>query len=313
MRAYILRRLLIAIPVILLVAVFAFALVHFAPGDPALILAGGDATPEEVAAIRAQLGLDQPLVTQFAAWGMQVLNGDLGTSYYSKLPIETLLAQRLEPTISLTVLTLLMAVAIGVPIGVLAAWRSGSWFDRLTMGFSVLGFSLPAFVLGYLLVLLFAMELHWLPVQGYAPLAKGVWPWLRCLILPSFTVAVTFSAAIARMTRTTMLDVLGEDYIRTAYAKGLATPTVLTRHALRAAAVPIVTIVGVGLVGLLNGVVIAETVFAVPGLGRLAVDAVLARDYPIIQGVVIVFTGTYIVVNLLIDISYAWLDPRIRY
>jgi peptide/nickel transport system permease protein len=313
MLAYIVRRLLIAIPVIVLVAMFVFALVHLAPGDPAHIIAGADATEQDIAEVRSNLGLDQPLVVQFGAWCMRVLEGDLGTSLFSRRPISQLMWQRLGPTTSLTLVTLVIAVSLGIPLGVIAAWRAGSWVDRFISSLGVLGFSVPVFVLGYGLVILFAMKLQWFPVQGYVPLSSGAWPWLRSLLLPSFTVAVTFAAVIAKMTRTTMLDVLGEDFIRTARAKGLSTPAVLVGHALRVAAVPIVTVIGLGLVALMNGVVIAETVFAIPGLGRLAVEAVLARDYPIIQGIVIIFTGAYIVTNLLIDISYAWLDPRIRY
>jgi peptide/nickel transport system permease protein len=310
---YLLRRLLATIPVMGVVAVFVFGLLHLTPGDPATMIAGDFATADDIARIHTQLGLDRPLPVQFVAWLGQLARGDLGTSIFSRLPVARLIGQRLQPTVVLSITTLVIAVGLAVPIGVLAAWRAGTWLDRFVMGFAVFGFSVPVFVLGYLLIYLFAIQLGWLPVQGYVPLERGLWPCLRSILLPSFALGVIYMALIARITRASVLEVLSQDYIRTAEAKGLAPATVLLGHALKNASVPIVTIIGVGLTLLIGGVVVTESVFAIPGVGRLTVDAILRRDYPIIQGVILVFSGAYVVVNLLIDISYTFLDPRIRY
>jgi peptide/nickel transport system permease protein len=310
---YLLRRLLATIPVMGVVAVFVFGLLHLTPGDPATMIAGDFATADDIARIHTQLGLDRPLPVQFVAWLGQLARGDLGTSIFSRLPVARLIGQRLQPTVVLSITTLVIAVGLAVPLGVLAAWRSGTWLDRFVMGFAVFGFSVPVFVLGYLLIYLFAIQLGWLPVQGYVPLQRGLWPCLRSILLPSFALGVIYMALIARITRASVLEVLSQDYIRTAQAKGLAPATVLLGHALKNASVPIVTIIGVGLTLLIGGVVVTESVFAIPGVGRLTVDAILRRDYPIIQGVILVFSGVYVLVNLLIDISYTFLDPRIRY
>jgi peptide/nickel transport system permease protein len=311
--AYLVRRLLATIPVMAVVAVFVFGLLHLTPGDPAAIIAGDYATAEDIARIHKQLGLDRPLHVQFVAWIGRVLTGDLGTSIFSRLPVARLIRQRLEPTIVLSITTLIIAVALAVPLGVLAAWRAGTWLDRGVMGFAVFGFSVPVFVLGYLLIYLFAIRLDWLPVQGYVSLDRGLWPCLRSILLPSFALGIIYMALIARITRASVLEVLTQDYIRTAEAKGLAPLAVLLSHALKNASVPIVTIIGVGLTLVIGGVVVTESVFAIPGVGRLTVDAILRRDYPIIQGVILVFSGVYVLVNLLIDVSYTFLDPRIRY
>jgi peptide/nickel transport system permease protein len=313
MYAYIVQRVLATIPVMAVVAVFVFGLLHLTPGDPAAVIAGELATVDDIARIRAQLGLDQPVHLQFLTWLGQLLQGNLGTSIFSKMPVSTLIAQRLEPTLMLSLATIVFAILFAVPMGVIAAWRAGSWLDRLVMGFAVLGFSIPVFVLGYLFIYVFAVQLRWLPVQGYKPIADGFWPFLQSIALPSLTLGVIYIALIARITRASVLEVLNEDYIRTARAKGLGTPAVLLGHALKAAAVPIVTIIGVGVALLIGGAVITESVFAIPGLGRLTVDAILRRDYPIIQGVILVFSAAYVLVNLLIDILYPLLDPRIRY
>jgi peptide/nickel transport system permease protein len=310
---YLLRRLLATIPVMGVVAVFVFGLLHLTPGDPAAMIAGDFATADDIARIHTQLGLDRPLPVQFVAWLGQLARGDLGTSIFSRLPVARLIGQRLQPTVVLSITTLVIAVGLAVPVGVLAAWRAGTWLDRLVMGFAVFGFSVPVFVLGYLLIYLFAIQLGWLPVQGYVPLERGLWPCLRSILLPSFALGVIYMALIARITRASVLEVLSQDYIRTAEAKGLAPATVLLGHALKNASVPIVTIIGVGLTLLIGGVVVTESVFAIPGVGRLTVDAILRRDYPIIQGVILVFSAAYVLVNLLIDISYTFLDPRIRY
>jgi peptide/nickel transport system permease protein len=310
---YLIRRLLATIPVMGVVALFVFTLLHVTPGDPAAIIAGDYATAEDIARIHRQLGLDRPFLVQFGAWIGQLLQGDLGTSIFSHLPVARLIGQRLAPTIALTVTTLVIAILLAVPVGVLAAWRAGTWIDRVVMGWSVCGFSVPVFVLGYLLIFVFAIQLDWLPVQGYTSLEQGFRPFLRSLLLPSFTLGLIYMALIARITRASVLEVLSEDYIRTAHAKGLAALRILLGHALKNAAVPIVTTVGVGLTLLIGGAVITESVFALPGVGRLTVDAILRRDYPIIQGVILIVSGVYVLVNLVVDLVYTFLDPRIRY
>jgi len=301
------------IPVLGVVAVLVFLLLRLTPGDPAAILAGDAATGEQIAAIRADLGLDQPLIVQFGIWLGKVLTGDLGQSFYFRIDVATLIGQRLEPTFALGTLTILIAVAISVPLGALAAWRFGGWLDRALMGFSVLGFSVPVFVLAYLLIWLVSLQLGWLPVQGYVRIADNFVLFVKHLILPAITLSVIYIALIARVTRASVLEALGEDYIRTARAKGLPEMRVLVRHALANAAVPIVTVIGIGIAILIGGVVVTESVYAIPGLGRLTVDAVLARDFPTIQGVILFFSLLYVLVNLLIDLSYVFLDPRIRY
>jgi peptide/nickel transport system permease protein len=313
MWAYILRRILATIPVLVIVSLVVFSMLHVAPGDPAALIAGDQASPEQIAAIRAKLRLDLPLHEQFTRWAGDVLQGDLGTSIFSNRSVSALFLQRLEPTIALAVLAMLVAVIIAVPIGVLAAWKAGSVFDRGVMSVAVLGFAFPVFVIGYILIYVFAMKLRILPVQGYRPLADGLLPFLRYLILPSFALGLGFLALIARVTRASVLEVLSEDHIRTARAKGLPARRLLFDHALPNAAVPIVTIIGLGVAQLLGGVVVTESVFAIPGLGRLVVDAILARDYPIIQGALLIFSFTYVIVNLAVDLVYVLLDPRIRY
>jgi peptide/nickel transport system permease protein len=307
------RRLMAAIPVMGVVALTVFALLHVTPGDPAVIIAGDYATPDEVAKIRSKLGLDRPFLVQVGIWLGQVVRGDLGTSIFSGLPVTTLIGERAEATVALTVFALLISVAIGVPLGVVAAWKQRSWIDRVVMVFAVSGFSMPVFWLGFILVYVFALSLGWLPVQGYVSLREGFWPFLRHLILPAVTLSVVYMALIARMTRASVLGVLSEDYIRTAFAKGLAPRRVLVRHALKNASLPVVTIIGIGFALLIGGAVVTESVFALPGLGRLTVDAIVRRDYPVIQGVLLVVAGAYVLINLVIDLLYAVLDPRIRY
>jgi peptide/nickel transport system permease protein len=288
-------------------------MLRLTPGDPAAILAGDAANTEQIAQIRTTLGLDRSIPVQFGIWLGNMLSGDLGESFYYKQKVTTLIGQRLEPTVSLAALTTLIAVLVSVPLGVFAAWRFGGWFDRALMGFSVMGFSVPVFVLAYLLIWLVSLKLGWLPVQGYQRLADGFWPYLRHLLLPSITLSVIYIALIARVTRASVLEALGEDYIRTARAKGLPELRVLVRHALANAAVPIVTVIGIGVALLIGGVVVTESVYAIPGLGRLTVDAVLARDFPTIQGVILFFSFAYVLINLLVDVSYVFFDPRIRY
>ena len=313
MLSYVIRRLLGVIPVMLIVGIFVFSLLHLAPGDPAAIIAGDMATAESIARIRANLGLDKPLLEQFLNWGWATLRGDLGVSMFSQIPVTKLMAQRAGPTASLAVTTMLVAVVIAVTLGVLAAWKAGSLLDRAVMGIAVAGFSVPVFVVGYILVYYVALQWRWLPVQGYKEMAEGFWVWLSHLVLPSLALGLAYVALIARITRASMLEVLSEDYIRTASAKGVATVPLLLKHALQNAAVPIVTVIGIGIALLISGVVITETVFNIPGIGRLVVDAIARRDYPIIQGAMVIFAGIYVLINLLIDLSYGLLDPRIRY
>jgi len=313
MVSFLLRRLAATLPVLLIVAVLVFVMLRLTPGDPAAILAGDAATTEQIAQMRAGLGLDRSIPEQFAIWFGRLLVGDLGQSFYYKTSVASLIGQRLEPTLSLSAVTIVFAVLVAVPLGVLAAWRFGGWLDRALMAFSVLGFSVPVFVLAYMLIWLVSLKLGWLPVQGYQRLGDGVGPWLLHLILPSLTLSVIFIALIARVTRASVLETLGEDYIRTARAKGLRESRVLLRHALANAAVPIATVIGIGIALLIGGVVVTESVYAIPGLGRLTVDAVLARDFPTIQGVILFFSFLYVLVNLAVDLSYVFLDPRIRY
>ena len=313
MLTYIGKRLLATIPVMAIVAVFVFAMLRLTPGDPASIIAGASATSQDIVDIRAKLGLDQPILTQFVVWIGRMFTGDFGESFFFKKQVAELIVGRIEPTLMLSVTTMTLSIVIAVPLGVLAAYKQGTWLDRIVMGFSVLGFSVPVFVIGYVLIFVFSIELAWLPVQGYQPLSEGLWGCLLRLILPSVTLSVIYIALIARITRTSVLEVLGEEYIRTARAKGLTNATVLMRHALRNAAVPIVTVIGIGIALLIGGVVVTESVFSIPGLGRLTVDAVLARDYPTVQAVILLFSFVYVLVNLVVDLLYTILDPRIRY
>jgi peptide/nickel transport system permease protein len=313
MLAYAIRRVLATIPVMLVVALFVFSLLYIAPGDPAAIIAGDQATPADVERIRASLGLDRPFLVRFGEWLWQVLHGDLGTSIFTNLPVSHMIAQRIEPTLSLMILTLVLSLSLAIPMGVIAAWRQGSWVDRLVMLLSVLGFSVPVFVVGYLLAYIFALRLDWLPVQGFTSISQGLWPCLRSLILPSVALGLIYIALLARITRATMLEVLSQDYVRTAKAKGVGSRQILFVHALKNAAVPIVTVIGIGFAALIGGAVVTESVFAIPGLGRLTVDAILRRDYPIIQGVVLLFSFVYVLINLGVDLLYTVFDPRIRY
>jgi peptide/nickel transport system permease protein len=313
MIAYILRRLASTIVVMAVVAFVVFSLLYLTPGDPAAVIAGDIATDEDIRKIHARLGLDEPFLVQFGRWLWALFHGDLGTSIFTNLPVTQLIAQRVEPTVSLTLCTLIVAILVAVPLGVTAAARVGTWLDRAVMSFSVLGFSVPVFVIAYALILTFSVQLDWLPVQGYRNFRDGVWEWLRHLVLPSVALGTVYVALIARMTRASMLDVLAQDYIRTAAAKGVAPAQVLTRHALKNAAIPIMTIIGVGIALLISGAIVTETVFALPGIGRLTVDAILRRDYPIIQGVILIFSAVYVLINLLVDLSYVLFDPRIRY
>ena len=307
------QRILAVFPVLFIVAVIVFLILRLTPGDPAAVIAGNSASVEDIVRIRKSLGLEEPLLTQFFIWIKGVVTGDLGHSFYFRLPVTELIAQRLEPSAMLALMTILMSVSIAVPLGVLAAWKHGSWFDRGLMGFSVFGFSIPGFVLAYILIYVVSLKLNLLPVQGYKRIGDGFIPFVRHLLLPSITLSIIFIALIARVTRAAVSEALTEDYIRTARSKGLSEGRVLIRHALANAAVPIVTVIGIGIAILIGGVVVTETVYAIPGLGQLTVDAVLARDFPVVQGVILFFSVTYVMINLLIDLSYIVFDPRIRY
>ena len=313
MLGYVTRRLLATIPVMGIVAIVVFLLLRLTTGDPAAIIAGDNATSQDVEAVRVKLGLDRPIGEQFVIWIAKVVRGDFGESFFFKKPVAQLIGERIEPTLALATCTLILAVSMAVPLGVLAAWKRGTWVDRFVMGLSVLGFSVPVFVIGYAFIYLFAIHLAWLPVQGYQRLAEGFGGFIARLTLPSLTLAVIYVALIARITRASVLEVLNADHVRTARAKGLGELPVLIRHVLRNAAVPIVTIIGLGVALLIGGVVVTESVYAIPGLGRLTVDAVLARDYPTVQAVILVFSVVYVLINLVVDLTYTVLDPRIRY
>jgi peptide/nickel transport system permease protein len=313
MLAFVAKRVLSLIPVIVVVAVVVFLLLRLSPGDPAVVIAGDNADAAAIERIRASLGLDQPLVTQFLIWAGSLLRGDLGISIFSKIPVTELILQRLEPTVSLALTTLFFAVLIAVPLGTIAGATAGSWLDRSLMLVSVLGFSIPAFVLGYCLIYVFSLQLRILPVQGFSSIRQGIGPFLSTIALPTMTMGLAYLVLIARITRASVLEMMGEDFIRTARAKGVKERIVVTRHALRNSAIPILTVIGIGVALLISGVVVIETVFNIPGVGRLVVDAILKRDYPVIQGIILMFSGTYVLINLAIDIGYAFLDPRVRY
>lgn len=310
---FLIRRTLATIPVMLIVAIVVFALLRLTPGDPAAILAGDSANPAQLEALRQSMGLHLPIYTQFFLWLGQLLQGDFGVSLISGTPVTDMVLQRMGPSLSLTAFTIVLAVAVAIPLGMIAAWRRGKLLDRFVMGVSVLGFSIPVFVTAYLLIYVLSLKLGWFPVQGYRPLSDGLLPYIRSLTLPTLALSTVYIALIARITRTSIIEVMGEDFIRTARAKGMKETRVLIGHALRNAAVPIVTIIGVGIAMLIGGVVVTESVFNLPGLGRLVVEAVLARDYPVIQALILLFAFIYVVINLIVDALYTVFDPRIRY
>ncbi|TCN17957.1 ABC transporter permease [Sinorhizobium americanum] len=313
MFTYVLRRLVSTIAVMAMVGIFVFLLLRLAPGDPAAMIAGRSATEEMIAGIREQLGLNDPLPVQFIHWVRDMLGGDFGTSIFAGRPVLELISQRLEPTLSLSILTMILAVTVGVSFGILAAWRTGGFVDRLLTAFSAFSYSVPVFVIGYFLIYFLAIRVHVLPVQGYVPIQSGVGPWFGHLILPTLTLGLGFIAFIARVTRASMLEVLSEDYMRTAAAKGASSYSMLFHHALKNAGVPILTVIGISFAYLIGGVVLTETVFNIPGIGRLVVDAINNRDYPIIQSVLILTSGLYVLINLIVDLAYTLIDPRIRY
>lgn len=312
MTAYIIKRVLAVIPILIFVGILTFSLVHLAPGDAANIMAGDYAGPDDVKLIRAELGLDKPVSTQFVEWVGRTLRGDLGRSIYSGKSVMELVQARLGPTISLTVVGGLLAVAIGIPLGVFAAWKAGSRWDRGIQIFAALGISIPGFWLGFIMILAFAVYLRWFPVIGYVSPTESLTGWVRSITLPVILLAINGSSIIVRMTRAAILEVLREDYIRTARAKGLANKAVLFRHALRAGAIPIITVVGALAAGLLTGVVVTETVFTIPGLGRLIAETVQTRDFPVVQSMLMLLATLYVFINLCVDLAYVFFDPRVR-
>ena len=313
MLSYTLRRLIMTLPVMAVVALFVFGLLDLTPGDPAALLAGEDATQQAIEQIRGQLGLDRPFLVRFMDWAWAISHGDLGKSLFTGLPVSAMIAQRLAPTFSLMLMTLVISVVVAIPMGAMAAWMHNRWHDRSIMVMAVLSFSVPAFAVGYLLAWIFGVQLRWFPVQGYIPLSEGLWASLHTLVLPALALGSVYVALITRITRATLLETLSQDYIRTARAKGTSNKSILFKHALKNAAVPIVTVVGSGVALLISGTVVTETVFSIPGLGRLTVDAILRRDYPIIQGVILLFSFMYVLINLLADLLYRAFDPRIKY
>ena len=313
MGRYLVQRSLAAIPVLLIVAVIVFSLIHVTPGDPATLMAGDQALPHQIDRIKEKMGLNDPLYVQLGVYFRHLSQGDLGESVFTKFEVTELIRQRIQPTVSIAIFALAFAIVMGIPLGILAAWKANTWVDRAAMVFAVLGLAIPGFWLGFNMIWLFAVKLGWFPAVGYVPLGDGLVGWLKSITLPSVTVGMISAAIITRMTRSNMLEVLREDYIRTARAKGLREMAVLVRHALKNAALPIVTVIGLSLAGLVSGLVVTETVFAIPGVGRLLVDAVLRRDYPVVQGVILITAGLYVFVNLAVDVVYAYVDPRIRY
>ncbi len=313
MLTYLIKRVLSVIPVLIVVAVIVFLMLRLTPGDPAAIIAGDAATSQDIAQIRDKLGLEEPMVIQFGIWVGNMLTGDFGDSFYYKRTVSSMIADRVGPTVALATFTIILACIVAIPLGTIAAYKQGSWLDRAVMGMSVIGFSVPVFVIGYMMIYLFAVKLDWFPVQGYQPIADGIGGFLYRLVMPSAALSIIFIALIARMTRTSVLEVLNEDYIRTARAKGLEESKVMTRHALRNAAVPIVTVIGFAIAILIGGVVVTESVFVIPGLGTLTLDAIQGRDYPTVQALIMLFSVVYVLINLVIDVIYTLLDPRIRY
>jgi peptide/nickel transport system permease protein len=313
MARYIFNRVLATIPVMGVVALIVFFLLRLSTGDPAAIMAGDAASPAQLEQMRHQMGLDRSIAVQFLVWVNQLLAGDFGLSLHSKVPVLQMIASRVGPSFALSISTIVFSIAVAIPLGVIAAWAHGTVLDRAVMTFSVIGFSAPTFVTGYILVFCFALKFDWFPVQGYRSLSDGLWPFLHGIILPTLALSTIYIALISRITRSSLLEIMGEDFVRTARAKGATEFSVFLRHALRNASVPIVTIIGVGAAVLLSGVVVTESVFNIPGLGRMVVEAVLARDYPLIQGLVLVFSFVYVVINLIVDLLYTIFDPRITY
>jgi peptide/nickel transport system permease protein len=313
MATYILRRIITLIPVLLIVGVIVFGIVHFTPGDPAAVMAGQSATPEQIEGIRKTLGLDRPLSEQFIEWFWGIVRLDFGESIFLGMSVTDAIRERAQPTLLLTFYALLVQTSIGIPAGVIAAVKRNSFVDRLLMILSISGAAIPTFFLGILLILFFSVRLRWLPSGGYVPLTEDPVQHLKSMIMPAFALGFSSAALLARMVRSTMLEVLREDYVRTAFAKGIANRQVVIRHALRNALIPVITVVGASMGALLGGAVVTELVFTIPGMGRLVVQSIARRDFPVIQGAVMIIAGIYVLVNLLVDILYVYVDPRVRY
>lgn len=313
MSGYIVRRTIALLPVLLIVATVGFFLIYLTPGDPASVMLGPDATTDDLDNLRHLMGLDRPLLVQLARWYVRTLQADFGYSIFLQRPVLNAIFERIEPTLLLTLMSLFVAVAIGIPAGVVAAVRRNTWVDQSAMGIALFGVSVPNFWLGLNLILVFSVYFGLFPVAGYVPLAQSLSGAFRSLVLPSVTLGISSSALIARMTRSSMLEVLGQDYVRTARAKGNRERKVIYGHALRNAMIPTITVIGLALGGLLSGAVVTETVFALPGVGRLVISSVLRRDYPVVQGVLMFIAAIYVLVNLLIDLLYVYLDPRVKY
>ena len=313
MIGFVLRRLVSVIPVLLLVAVFAFLLVHLTPGDPAAYMLGPLASQAQINALRRALGLNEPILVQLGHWFGRVLRGDLGDSFFMGIPVPLAISQRLEPTALLTVLAVAFELVIGIPAGILAARRRNTWVDQVVIGFASLGISTPSFWLGLNLILLFGVTLHLLPVAGYVPVSESWTGAVRSVLMPAFALGAINSALVARMTRASMLETLSQDFVRTARAKGISERGVVWHHALRNAFLPGLTVVGNSFALLLGGLVVTEQVFAIPGVGQLVINAVLRRDYPVIQGVLLYVVLLYVAINVVVDVLYALVDPRIRF
>jgi peptide/nickel transport system permease protein len=312
MLRFVVRRLLIAIPVLLLVSLMSFAVIWLVPGDPASVFLDAGATPEQLAQVRHRLGLDEPFYLQMIAWYGRILHGDLGQSILLNRGVAAAIVERLPVTLSLTGLALVFATLMGVVAGLLAAMRHASWTDQSIMVLALVGLSVPEFWFGLMMIFAFAVRLHWFPAGDFVPLTQSFVGWWRSMAMPAFTLAAVQMGFIARMTRSAMLEVLGQDFIRTADSKGLPLSVVVVRHGLPNALVPILTVIGIVTGGLLGGAVVIEQVFSLPGVGRLVIGAVLSRDFPVIQGTLLFVAVIYLVINLVVDVLYAVVDPRVR-
>lgn len=313
LKAYLVQRLIAIIPVMLIVGVVVFSIIHITPGCPAAVMLGPDATPDEIEALRDRMGLNEPALVQLISWFGGILRGDFGFSIFLRMPVLKAIAERAEPTLLLTLFSCLIAVTVGVMAGLLAAVKRNSWVDQMVMVLALVGVSMPTFWLGLNLIYLFSLTLGWFPVAGYVPVSGGIQNMLRHMVLPSITLGFMSMGLIARMTRSCMLEVLGQDYIRVARSKGLAERVVIYKHAFRNALIPTMTVIGLTFAILMGGAIITETVFTIPGVGRLMISSVLRRDYPLIQGTVMIIAGLYVFINLIIDIIYVYIDPRIEY
>jgi peptide/nickel transport system permease protein len=311
--SYLTGRLLALVPVLLVVAAVVFLMIHLTPGDPARVLLGQDATPEQVQALRHELGLDRPLLVQFVLWLGRALRGDLGLSFFQHLPVTIDIVQHASPTLLLSLMAITVSLLIGIPAGVISAVFRNSWLDQGSLALAMLGAAVPSFWLGLSMIVIFAVNLGWLPSSGYRSPAEGLGLSLHYLLLPAFALGLPNSSLIIRFTRSSLLDVIGNDYIRTARAKGVGERAVIFHHALRNALVPILTVIGLTFAALMGGAVVTETVFSLPGIGQLVVSSVLRRDYPVIQGVILTVATAYVLINLGVDLLYFLVDPRVKY